>query len=49
MSNEGLVLLVAWAGWFLLVGALAFTIAHRSHPPGDDDERGPGRQNRTNR
>lgn len=26
MTDEGLVLLVAWAGWFLLLGVLVFRV-----------------------
>lgn len=37
MTNEGLVLLVAWAGWLLLAGSLLFFIARRSQAPRRDD------------
>jgi hypothetical protein len=33
MNNEGLVLLVAWAGWFALLATLAFLVLRRGARP----------------
>lgn len=43
MTNEGLVLLAAWCGYFALVAALFVTIGRRRPPPGrsGDDRVGP--------
>lgn len=37
MNSEGLVLVVAWAGWFALVAVLVVLVARRSRPPSDGD------------